>query len=93
MNEWDAMGIELSENEKMLFNKCIDEFCIGVEHIASVFREFGESMAEALDEIVYQIIENLPDVLRRKWPIPQDDRIKPLMMDRRQKLYRCRNNC
>lgn len=29
----------------------------------------------------------------RKWPRAKNERLQPLLLDRRPKLYRCRNNC
>lgn len=49
----------------------------------------------ALVEWVIPDIRRLLDAIakrrRRDWPRPQNQRVRPLLMDRRRKTYHCRN--
>lgn len=93
MDEWDAMGFELSDDVKRQLWECCERLGAAVEDISAVLRDFGASLSEALDEIMAQIGEWLRPRQRKRWPRPKNDRLKPLLLDRRPKLYRCRNNC
>lgn len=93
MDEWAAMGLELSEDTKSrLMNYCA-EFGLSVEHVAAVFRELGERFSDAWNELAEQIDDWSKPRQRKRWPRPKNDRVKLLLLDRRPKLYRCRNNC
>lgn len=52
-------------------------------------------LAGALVEWVIPAIRRLLDAVRksvrRDWPRPQNQRVRPLLMDRRRKTYHCRN--
>ena len=53
------------------------------------------ALAGALAEWAIPAIRNLLDAIRknvrRDWPRPQNQRVRPLLMDRRRKVYHCRN--
>lgn len=100
MDEWDALGFELYEEDKRQLQDCCEriqaicaKFSITVCDISVLLRDFGVSLSEAMDEILAQIGEGIRPRQRKRWPRPKNDRIKPLLLDRRPKLYRCRNNC
>lgn len=88
MDELDAAGIELTEEEK----ECLYQLGISFEYASQMLREFEEDWRDLWQELG-NILSGASVRRRPKWPRPKNDRIKPLMMDRRPKLHKCRNNC
>ena len=64
--------------------------------IANAVDAFIQAVSEDLDAIVdafEKIKSGLVYGKKPKWRIPQPQRIRPLLLDKRSKVHRCRNCC
>lgn len=64
--------------------------------IASVLDAWIQPVSETLDAIadVLEKIKSCPVYGNKpKWRIPHPQRIRPLLLDKRSKVHRCRNCC
>lgn len=61
-----------------------------VHEIAEIITEAFQPLMDFLNSLEQE--EQKAEV-KRKWPRPVNQKIRPLMMDRRRCVYHCRNNC
>lgn len=64
--------------------------------IASVLDAWIQAFSETLDAIA-DLLEKIKSCLvygnKPKWRIPHPQKIRPLLLDKRSKVHRCRNCC
>lgn len=61
------------------------------ETLAEMFGAVRDALALIRDDIFSNFAERDEKRVRRDWPRPQNQRVRPLLMDRRRKTYHCRN--
>lgn len=67
----------------------MDDFC-GLPAVFEELKEWAENFSKAMADLFAALYtKSRPE----KWLRPKNERLQPLLLDRRPKLYRCRNNC
>lgn len=99
LSEIDTEPIkEAIRNYMESVNKAIKEY---IENIKSIYQDIWDmlsSLSDVLSECVTvckEIFEKIQveKKARQKWRIEKCKKIKPLLLDKRSKIHRCRNVC
>ncbi len=71
-----------------------------LEFIIKTVEEFGkflnmviDAIPEVLKKFKTEILKLKRGLMREPWRIPIKQEIRPLYLDKRRKVHRCRNNC
>ena len=81
-----------------------NESMIKVQQLAEELRNEIASVVDTLIQAVSETLDAISDAFEKiksglvygkkpKWRIPQPQRIRPLLLDKRSKVHRCRNCC
>ena len=85
MNDFNESRIKVQQIAEELHNA-----------IARILDNWIQGVSETLDAI-YELIEKIKSNIacgtKQKWIIPRMQRIRPLLLDKRGKVHRCRNCC
>lgn len=78
--------------------KAIEEYLENVKSIYQAILDMMPSLSDVLSEFVTVCKEVLEKIqvekkARQKWHIGKCKKIKPLLLDKRSKIHRCRNAC
>lgn len=76
--------------------KAIEEYTENVKNLYQAILDMLPSLSDVLSEFVTvckETLEKIQVVKKAKWHIEKCKKIKPLLLDKRSKVHRCRNTC
>lgn len=85
----EASGIETEDVER-LARALRDALEMAAELIAKAFNDALDALNLMLNDLT-ETFREIDAKSRRDWPRPQNQRVRPLLLDRRRKVYHCRN--
>lgn len=86
----EASGVKTEDVER-LARALRDALEMAAELIAKAFNEVLDALQLMLNDLTEPFREIDAKIRRRNWPRPQNQRVRPLLLDRRHKVYHCRN--
>lgn len=79
------------EDIEMVVRRLLEGLQAAAEVMAEIFKTATETLGEAFAALLDTCDESDAKTRRRDWPRPQNQRVRPLLLDRRCKVYHCRN--
>lgn len=64
---------------------------VSAEELQNAVAAFAGAFMEWALPAIRDILDAIRKNVRRDWPRPQNQRVRPLLIDRRRKVYHCRN--
>lgn len=86
----EASDVHIEDVER-LARAFRDALNMSAELIAKAFNDVVDALKLVFDDLTAAFRESDAKPRRRDWPRPQNQRVRPLYIDCRRKVYHCRN--